>query len=67
MKIFGYEMSKDAINIVIIYSGAHWDTYIVGHIGTMSHCAPNKLSQSAPPAPSAPERVIRGKCRQKIM
>ena len=25
MKIFGYEMSKDAINLIIIYSGAHWD------------------------------------------
>ena len=66
MKRFGYEMSKDAINIIIIYSGAHWDNATLGQcpIGTMSHCASNKLSQSAP---SAFEKVIRGKCRQKIM
>ena len=49
MKRFGYEMSKDAINIIII----------VGRIGTMSHCAPEKLSQYAPPSL---EKVMREKC-----
>ena len=45
--IFGYGMSKDAVNIIII---------IVRHVGTMSYCAPKKLSQSTAPAP---EEVIR--------
>ena len=60
MKRFGYKMSKYAINIIIIC----WGTLGQCHIGTMPHCAPKKLSQSAPPAP---EKVIREQCQQKIM
>ena len=59
--IFGWNEKIWIWNVKRCYQ---YHYHIVGHIGTMSHCAPKKLSQSAPPAP---EKVIREKCQQKIM